>query len=106
MRYGGRRSMRAPAKLTSPRAGGTRPMIAFMAVDLPAPLRPSSATTSPAFASSDTPWRIGAHFGRQAAGDQAAAIEHDQPIGLAEHDVHVVLGEQHGDLLGARQARR
>ena len=40
--------MRAPPKLTSPRAGGTSPMIAFIAVDLPAPLRPSSATTSPA----------------------------------------------------------
>ena len=32
--------------------------IAFMAVDLPAPLRPSSATTSPARASNDTPCRI------------------------------------------------
>ena len=50
--------MRAPAKLTSPRAGGTRPMIAFIVVDLPAPLRPSSATTSPALASSDTPCRM------------------------------------------------
>ena len=50
--------MRRPAKLTSPLAGGTSPMIAFIAVDLPAPLRPSSATTSPAVASSETPCRM------------------------------------------------
>ena len=50
--------MRRPAKLTSPLAGGSKPMIAFITVDLPAPLRPSRATTSPAAASSDTPCRM------------------------------------------------
>ncbi len=39
-------------------AGGTSPMIDFSVVDLPAPLRPSSATTSPAAASRDKPCRI------------------------------------------------
>ena len=41
-----------------PRAGGTRPMIALIAVDLPAPLRPSSATTSPSPTSSAISNRI------------------------------------------------
>ena len=46
------------SKLTCPCDGATRPMIAFSVVDLPAPLRPSSATTSPARASSETPSRM------------------------------------------------
>ena len=33
----------------------------------------------------------------------AAAIEHDHAVGVAEHDVHVVLGEQHRDALCARE---
>ena len=50
--------MLRPSKATVPEAGGTIPMIAFITVDLPAPLRPSSATTSPAAASSETPCRM------------------------------------------------
>ena len=42
----GRRSS-WPAKRIRPRVGRTRPMMLFSVVDLPAPLRPSSATTSP-----------------------------------------------------------
>src|SRR3546814_2594020 len=30
-------------------------------------------------------------------GDQLAAAQHDDAVGVAEHDVNVVLGEQHGD---------
>ena len=36
----------------------------------------------------------------------AAAVEHDHAVGVAEHDVHVVLGEQHGDALARARARR
>ena len=42
-------------KRTLPPMIRTRPMIAFSVVDLPAPLRPSSETTSPSRALSRTP---------------------------------------------------
>ena len=39
--------------------------------------------------------------------DDPAAVEHDHAVGEAEHDVHVVLGEQHGDAVAlARGPRR
>lgn len=41
---------------------------------------------------------IGPHLGRRSFSNQLAAIEHDDPIGMFEHDVHVVFGEQHGQL--------
>ena len=56
-RSGWRRACRSRALRTrsSPRAAGTIPMIDFSVVVLPAPLRPSSVTTSPAVTSNVTP---------------------------------------------------
>ena len=47
-----------PRSVTLPRRAGARPMIAFMVVDLPAPLRPSSAMVSPCRTDRPTPNRI------------------------------------------------
>src|SRR5690349_16870823 len=41
-----------------PSRRGTRPMMLFMVVVLPAPLRPSNVTTSPSLTSKSTPCRI------------------------------------------------
>src|SRR3954451_2692578 len=41
-----------------PSRRGTRPMMLFMVVVLPAPLRPSSVTTSPSCTSKSTPCRM------------------------------------------------
>ena len=41
--------------------------------------------------------RIGAHHPRRTFGNENAAIEHEDPIGMAEDRVHVVLGEEHAD---------
>src|SRR5450432_2532924 len=58
IRYGASVEMSWPRNATLPRRRGTRPMIDFIVVDLPAPLRPTSATHSPAPTASDTPYRI------------------------------------------------
>ena len=126
------------------RAGARiRPMIAFIVVDLPAPLRPTRATHSPAPTPSETPKRICAwpyqassrcdvkHRSARAAsarsraaaevdlaharvvahrrgrpfGDQLAARQHDDAVGMREDDVHAVLGEEDADRLLAREAR-
>ena len=50
------RLMSRPSKVTRPRRGATMRMIERKVVVLPAPLRPSSATTFPAGTASDTPW--------------------------------------------------
>ena len=55
MRYGGSVEMSVPRKATRPRRRAIRPMIDFIVVDLPAPLRPTSATHSPAPTASETP---------------------------------------------------
>ena len=47
IRYGGNFAMSCPRKLIAPRRDGNMPISAFIVVDLPAPLRPISATTSP-----------------------------------------------------------
>src|SRR5882724_8121416 len=47
-----------PSNLTEPLRRGTIPMIDFSVVVLPAPLRPSSVTTSPRGTSNSTPWRM------------------------------------------------
>src|SRR5688572_31088983 len=118
--------MRCPAKRTSPAERGISPITAFSVVDLPAPLRPSSATTSPGATSSATPNRtcalpypassrltssiakvdlahacIAPDFRRRARGYHFAAVQDDHPVGEAEHHVHVVLGEQHRDAVAA-----
>ena len=45
---GARRSIGSPNSRTLPVRGGRKPMMVFMQVVLPAPLRPSSASTRPA----------------------------------------------------------
>ena len=52
----GRRVISRPSKRMAPPVTSTRPTMALSVVDLPAPLRPSSETTSPARAESVTPW--------------------------------------------------
>ena len=47
-----------PFSITWPRRAGASPMIAFIVVDLPAPLRPSSAMVSPCRTDRPTPNRI------------------------------------------------
>src|SRR3954471_4034248 len=138
MRYGGIVEMSAPRNTTRPRRRGIRPMIAFIVVDLPAPLRPTRATHSPAATASETPYStwawpyqassdctssiallrhrgrrerrssaevdlahacVVAHRRRRAFGDQLAARQHDDAIGVREDDVHAVLGEEDADRL-------
>src|SRR4051812_31494314 len=121
--------MSVPRKATRPRRRGIRPMIAFIVVDLPAPLRPTRATHSPAPTPSETPYstcawpyqassdctssiallrhrgrrerraaaevhlpntRVVAHGRRRPFGDQLPARQHDDPVGVREHDVHAV----------------
>src|SRR5437867_807819 len=48
----------APSNRTEPLRRATIPMIDFSVVVLPAPLRPSSVTTSPRGTSNSTPWRM------------------------------------------------
>ena len=50
--------MSRPSNVTRPRRGCTMRMIERSVVVLPAPLRPSSATTLPAGTSSETPWMM------------------------------------------------
>ena len=49
--------------------------------------------------------RVAADLFRRALGDQAAAVEHEDAVGMLEHHVHVVLGEEHADRLLAGDAR-
>src|SRR5438477_3831505 len=52
------RMMSCPLKRTEPMRLPMMPMIDFSVVVLPAPLRPSRVTTSPAFTLKLTPWRM------------------------------------------------
>ena len=49
------RACRAPRRRTAPRSGTSRPLTSFRSVLLPAPLRPTSATVSPASMSRSRP---------------------------------------------------
>jgi hypothetical protein len=51
--------MSAPSKRTQPEATGCTPDIARSSVVLPAPLAPTSATSSPAFTPRSTPFSAG-----------------------------------------------
>jgi hypothetical protein len=55
MRYAGNAEMSVPRNAIRPRFFAIRPMIAFIVVDLPAPLRPTRATHSPARTARLTP---------------------------------------------------
>ena len=50
--------------------------------------------------------RVGAHLVGRAVGDELAAVEHHDAVGMAEDHVHVVLGEQHADVRARARARR
>ena len=50
-----RRDVRSPSRMIAPASRRCTPLIALISVDLPAPLSPSSASTSPRATSSDTP---------------------------------------------------
>src|SRR5262249_21069453 len=72
----------------------------------PYPARTSSSTTSgSAMASAPAPEiglahaRVGGDLRRRAFDQDAASDHHDDPTGETKHDVHVVLDEQHRDLL-------
>src|SRR3954466_687626 len=120
--------MRLPSSRTSPANAGSSPMIVLSIVDLPAPLRPSSATTSPAAIWSCTSNRtcarpyppltcsissiakvhlahswIVAYCSRRPAGYDFSAVQHEHTVCEGEHRFHVMLGKQHGDVLVARQ---
>ena len=41
---------------------------------------------------------MAAHLGRAALGDQPALMQHGDLLGDREHDIHVVLGEEQGEL--------
>ena len=110
---------------------GSSPMMVRNSVVLPAPLRPIRPANSPAPTSRLTPRRIAdrpdrdrdavkpqhadlladhvaAHSRHRAArcrrpvGDDAAVVERDHARGVARHDVHVVLDEEHRHAGGAR----
>ena len=49
---------------------------------------------------------VGAHIGRGTGGDQLAPVQNDDPVRMGEDHVHVVLGEQHGDVPLPHQFRR
>ena len=50
--------------------------------------------------------RIAADLLRRALRDQAAAVEHQDAVGMLEHHVHVVLGEEHADRFFPRDPGR
>ena len=76
-----------PSTSTDPPASGTRPRIAFISVDLPAPLGPSTATNSPRPMVSETSERIVA-----AADADRGVAEGDG--GCAEDGVMVGVGHR------------
>src|SRR4029077_7976500 len=112
-----------PRYCTLPSRRGTRPMIDFSVVVLPAPLRPSSVTTSPSRTSKSTPCRMwlspyqalrpftssmrrpqigGDHVGVGrdravvALGQDAPAGQHGDDVAKPFHDREVVLDHQDG----------
>src|SRR3954463_6956077 len=120
----GRRDKSSPWKRTAPPMGGRWPITVRIRLVLPAPLRPTRPTMLPAGTSSEKPRSasteaivtcsaftlsisslrardvaahvaVAEHLCRRAVGKHAAAIEGDDPRGVARHDVHVVLDEQH-----------
>src|SRR5688572_32191932 len=116
-----------PSKSIAPRLAWSRPMMLFMSVVLPAPLRPMRPVMLPVGTSSDTPRRIctawidtltscslSMHRADDVAldrgiverrlgrgvGDDAAVVEGEHALREAAHHLHVVLDEQHRGALG------
>src|SRR5688500_4524787 len=131
-RWVGTPASAAPSKLMAPEAWRSSPMIVRISVVLPAPLRPMRPANWPAPTSMLTPRRIptgpietetassrnmrrlpdhvAAHlFGVQhlaglPVGDDLAVVKSDHARGIARHDLHVVLDEQHRYALPAHRA--
>src|SRR5262245_29141202 len=119
-----------PSSRIEPERTGTSPMIALSVVVLPAPLRPSMQSTSPAATDSErsrstctSPYhasmaltwsirsgpqigalhgRIGADLGGRALGQDGAVAQHGDASCELHHHVHIVLDQQHGGLAGDR----
>src|SRR6201996_9060271 len=110
-----------PNNETLPSIRGNWPRMALSRVVLPAPLRPSRPTTSPAGTTRSTPWRmcdlpyqpcialmasaskIGLLYGRVChdgvrgiAGQNHSGAKHRDMVGRSQHDVHVVLDQHQG----------
>src|SRR6516164_4788580 len=115
-----------PSKTMDPERGGTSPEMARRAVLLPAPFAPISATSCPAFTSSEMPRsavtppyphtrsrissmhrslpeigfdhrRIIPNRLRRSLGNDSAVVQDDDAIRDAHHHRHVVLDKQDGD---------
>src|SRR6185503_18131637 len=129
----GRRARSAPPKLTAPPRSGRWPMTVRMRLVLPAPLRPTRPTMLPGASSREKPrsawteamvtWTasifsmrssraagdvpahalVGEHRRRRSVGEHASAVERHHALGVAGHDLHVVLDEEDR---GARAGRR
>src|SRR5581483_4790667 len=84
---GGQPVIGVPSSLTLPPLAGTRPMIVLTVVVLPTPLRPSTAAMRP--------FR-----------NDAAPMQHGDPVRQPEHHLHVVLDEQHRDAGALKEMRQ
>src|SRR3989442_274551 len=121
----------APSNCIAPSRCASRPMMVRISVVLPAPLRPIRPANSPAptsmltlrriamgpidtemlssrsmrlLADHITPYLLGCqYFHGRPVGDDPALVERDHPAGIARHDLHVVLDEQHRDALPAHR---
>src|SRR5919106_6675715 len=117
------------SKLNFPALGLRMPMMVFMSVVLPAPLRPIKPIIEPVGSSSDTPRRMCtaametlrfstlstvAHHvsldvricerdGRRRIGDDAAVIEGEHALCGAADRLHVLLVEEDGSAHGAHR---
>src|SRR5262245_40251377 len=118
-----------PSSRTEPRPDLSSPIIVFMTVVLPAPLRPMRPVIEPAGTWSDTSrriciaaietlrcWisstlahhvalhlRIGERGLRRRVGDDAAVVEGEHALREAADDLHVVLDEKHSGAFGAHR---
>src|SRR3954467_14858763 len=114
-----RRSL--PSKLSAPAPGFRIPMMVFIRVVLPAPLRPMRPVIDPGVSSSDTSRRmctaaidtfrfvtlstvarhvaahvlVGERGLRRRVGDDAPIVEGEHALRKAAHHLHVVLDEEH-----------
>src|SRR5262245_43145628 len=108
MRFGGSPMSSRPSNRTDPWRLRTMPMIDFSVVVLPAPLRPSSVTTSPGYTSKSGPCRMcdssyhasSPRTARSGSGMARPQIRLDH-LGIARDAGVVALGED----LAARQHR-
>src|SRR3989449_7145970 len=112
LRYGGSAIVSTPSTVTEPVRRGTIPMIDFIVVVLPAPLRTTRVTSSTLRTSTSTPWRTwdspyqawslptessaSGMLRPQIGGDHGRILRDAQVVAFGEH---LAAGE-HGDALG------